>query len=110
MISLRVELSNCRRYVAACDGWGVCHLNNWPERERVQIASTRKEIPDLIEDAMAIVRALPGKFHELAVHAELITQDGYTLGDYWPRPLVFAIVEKVIDDGTKTYKLKEIRK
>jgi hypothetical protein len=98
MISLHLTLTNA---VAFNESLQRTPGKPWEQRESVLIASTEKTIPELIEEGMKIVSARPGVYTSARVGAELLDNDGVTLGDYWPTALHYAIVET---DGKISFK------
>ena len=57
------------------------------------ISYADKTIPELLDEGKKIIAARPGAYTIACVSAELMSNDGITLGDYWPDSLDFAITE-----------------
>ena len=101
MISFQLNISN----IVAYDAESRRIPNQpWERRESVLISSVDRTIPVLLEEGKKVVAARPGVYTCARVSAELLDNDGFTLGDYWPEPLYFAVAEdtgKIIFKGVK---------
>ena len=89
MIILRLILSNSEKVE---DNQSVPN-EPWENRQSALISAADKTIPELLEEGKKIIAARPGAYTIACVSAELMSNDGFTLGDYWSDSLDFAITE-----------------
>ena len=102
MIILRLILSNSEKVE---DNQSVPN-EPWENRQSALISAADKTIPELLEEGKKIIAARPGAYTIACVSAELMSNDGITLGDYWPDSLDFAIAEtngKIFIKGVSRY-------
>lgn len=97
MISLQLTLTNNFKFD---DQFNRRQGEPWENRESVLIASTEKTVPELVEEGRKIIAARPGVYTALRVNAELLDNDGFSLGDYWKEPM-YASIDK---NGTIIFK------
>ena len=89
MIILRLILSNSEKVE---DNQSVPN-EPWENRQSALISSADKTIPELLDEGKKIIAARPGAYTIACVSAELMSNDGFTLGDCWSDSLDFAITE-----------------
>ena len=89
MIVLRLTLSNSDKV----ENNQIVPNQPWENRQTALISSSDKTIPEMLEEAKKVVAARPGVFSIAWLGAELMTNDGFTIGDYWDDSLDYAIDE-----------------
>ncbi len=92
MISLQLKLTNNIKFDTVCGKLVQRPGEPWERREDVLISSTDKTIPQLVHEAKKIIAVRPGVYTAMRVSAELLDNDGFSLGDYWKEPMYASIL------------------